>query len=90
MERIPPTLDMTPDGAFRSPPQMRGAVPFSFKLLAGAVLVAVVAGAVSMAALALWLFSMMLPVLIIAGGVAYLSLRYRRWQSLRAGRDLRP
>lgn len=83
MDRIPPTLDMTPDGAFRRPPPMGGGAPLSFKLLAGAVLVAVVAGAIAVAALALWVVALLLPVVIVAGGVAWATMRYRRWQLLR-------
>ncbi len=90
MNRIPPTLDMTPDGAFRRLPPASGGVPLSFKVLAGAVLVALLAGAISVAALAIWVVSLLLPVIVIAGGVAYAALRYRRWQLLRGARDLRP
>ena len=90
MTRLPPTLDMLPDGSFRAPPPPPRGVPLSFKLLVGAILVALVAAAIAVAALALWLFSMILPVVIIAGAVAWATLKFRRWQLLRGARNLRP
>ncbi|HYZ64748.1 MAG TPA: hypothetical protein VE650_20020 [Acetobacteraceae bacterium] len=89
MNRIPPTLDMLPDGSFRSPPPPTG-VPLSTKLLFGAVLVAMVAGAIAVAAVAVWVLSMVLPVLVVAGVVAWGLIKYRRWQLLRGARNLRP
>jgi hypothetical protein len=89
MSRIPPTLDMLPDGRFRTPPPPPG-VPLSFKLMIGAVLVAVVAGAIAFAALALWVLSLILPVVIIAGAFAWVMVKVRRWQLLRGARNLRP
>ena len=90
MNRIPPTLDMLPDGSFRSEPRATAGVPISAKLMFGAVLVALVAGAISVAALALWLLSLALPVLILAGVGAWAAYRFRRSQLLRGARDLRP
>ena len=84
----PPVLDMTPDGQFREPlRQGAGAprVPASFKLLIGAVVVAILAGTAAVAALALWVVSMLLPVMIIAGGVAYAAFKYRQWRGRGAG-----
>jgi hypothetical protein len=91
MNRIPPTLDMLPDGSFRRPPPLpAGGVPLSFKLVVVAVLVAVVLGAIAVAALALWVFSMILPVLILAAVGAWAAVKLRRWQLLRGARHLRP
>jgi len=90
MNRIPPTLDMLPDGSFRSAPPPMGGVPFSFKLTVAAILVAVVAGAIAVAAFALWVLSMILPVLILAGVAAWVAVKFRRWQLLRGARNLRP
>jgi len=90
MNRIPPTLDMLPDGSFQSPPRTAAGVPWSFKLMVGAILVALVAGAVAVAALALWVFSMALPVLIVAFLAAWVAVKFRRWQLLRGARHLRP
>jgi hypothetical protein len=84
--RTPPVIDMTPDGRFREPVRQRpdvGAanrVPASFKLLIGAVVVAVLAGTAAVAALALWVVSMLLPAMVIAGGVAYAAFKYRQWR----------
>jgi len=89
MNRVPPTLDMLPDGRFRTAPPVAG-VPLSFKLLVGAILVAVVAGSVAIAAFALWVLSVMLPVLVLAGVGAWAAVRFRRWQLLRGARHLRP
>ncbi len=87
MNRIPPTLDMSPDGSFRRTPP--AGPPLSLKLLVVAVLVAMVAAAVSVAALALWVVSLMLPVLILAGAAVWGLMAYRRWQVVRGARDLR-
>ena len=77
---------MTPDGRFPEPARQRppfGAasrVPVSFKLLIGAAVVALLAGTAAVAALALWIVSMLLPVMVIAAGVAYATFRYRKWR----------
>lgn len=80
--RTPPVIDMTPDGQFREPLRPRAApgVPVSVKVLIGAVLVAVLAGTAAVAALALWVVSMLLPVLLIAAGVAWATFKYRQWR----------
>lgn len=90
MERQPPTIDMMPDGTFRLPPQQRGPgirfgsnlgmVPLSTKLLVAAVLLTVVAGCVAVAAFAIWVLSMLLPVIVLGGAAAYLLVRFKRWQ----------
>ena len=87
--RTPPLIDMTPDGRFPEPLRQgpaHGGVPVSFKLLIGAVVVAVLAGTAAVAALALWLVSMLLPVMVLAGGVAYVAFKYRQWRGGAAGR----
>lgn len=84
--RIPPTIDMAPDGTFRSPaPGARA--PLSFKLLLTATVIAVVAGAMAVAALALWVAALLLPVVLGAAFVAWATLRYRRWKN--GGRPVR-
>ena len=79
---------MRPDGSFMA--LERRTAPLSLKVMIGAVLVAVVAGAMAFAALALWVFSMVLPVLIGAGLVAWGTMKFRRWQAGRRGGTLRP
>ncbi len=78
-ERNPPVLDMAPDGTFRTRPSGLRA-PLSFKLLLGATIVAVMAGAFAVAALALWVAALLLPVVIIAAGVAFAAFKYRQWR----------
>lgn len=79
---MPPTIDMRPDGSFRQPPRP-GVVPLSAKMMLAAVVVAAVGVSVLVAALAIWVVSMLLPVVIIAGAGAYALYKYRRWQLLR-------
>ena len=72
-------IDMTPDGQFRSPPRSS----ISTQLLAGAVLVAVVAGGLAFAAFALWIALLLLPVVALALLAAVLLLRFKLWQARR-------
>ena len=96
MTRTPPILDMRPDGTFQDgtfragpSPQPAGQpfraapfrVPVSAKLMIGGALVAAVGVSLAVAFLAIWLVSMILPVVIIAGGVAWAAMRMRRWRS---------
>ena len=76
------------DGSFAAP--QRRTAPISFKLMVGAILLAVVAGAIAFAALALWILSMVLPVVIGAVLFAWATMKFRRWQASRSGRTLRP
>ncbi len=89
MSRIPPVIDMAPDGTFRTkPPGMRA--PLSFKLLLGATIVAVLAGAAAVAALALWIAALLLPVAVIAVVVAWGTYQYRVWRRRGASGAGRP
>ena len=72
-------LDMTPDGRFRGPPR----APLTTRIIAGAVLLAVVAGGVALAAFALWVALLMIPVAILAVVVAVLTIRFRMWRARR-------
>ncbi len=82
MERVPPTIDMRLDGSFRTPPRAPG-LPLSFKLMVAGGLVAMVAGSLAMAALAIWVFSMLLPVIVMAGLFGWGMVMFRRWQMTR-------
>ena len=73
-------IDMTPEGEFVPPPR----VPFTTRLLGIAVLVAVIAGAVALASLALWIALTLIPIALAAALVAYVVVR---WQAWRAGRS---
>ena len=74
-----PVLDMTPDGQFRTPPP----TPWASRILRYAIVVAVVAGGLAIAALALWFALMLIPVVLGAALVAYFALRWRVWQAQR-------
>jgi membrane protein implicated in regulation of membrane protease activity len=71
---------MTVNGEFVSPPK----VPMSSRILVWAVLVAVIAGALSLAALALWVALLILPVALGAAVVAWAMFRYRVWRAQRS------
>lgn len=90
-QRIPPVIDMTPDGRFRpEPPRpnlLRG-TPLSFRIMVGAVVVAAVTLAAIVAVFALWVLALLIPVAAGAALIAYLSLKWRRWQRGRAGAGL--
>ena len=73
-------LDMTPDGQYRTPRR----APITTQILAGAVLVAVIAGGLAFAAFALWIALLLVPVVILAVLVAVLTLRFKLWQARRA------
>ncbi len=81
-----PTIDMTPEGEFRTPPPM----PWSARILRYAIVVAAIAGALAVAALALWFALMLIPVAIGAALVAYGVLRWRMWKAGRAYRGPGP
>jgi predicted lysophospholipase L1 biosynthesis ABC-type transport system permease subunit len=85
--RSGPQLDMTPDGQFLERPRETPAE----KLLRYGIVVAVIAGLVALAAFALWLALILIPVVILAAAVAYAAFRWRMWKLGRsAGGELRP
>lgn len=75
-----PELEMTLNGEFVSPPQL----PLGNRLLLWAIIVAVIAGALCVAAFALWLALIILPVAVGAGVVAWGMYRYRIWRMQRS------
>lgn len=77
MSRRPPTIDMLPDGSFRTPYQ---GLPLSTKLMIGGAIVAALAGSVVIAMLALWLVTMLIPVVVVAALIAYIAYRVKRWR----------
>ena len=82
-----PELDMTLEGEFISPQP----APLANRLLLWAIIVAVMAGALCIAAFALWLALLILPVAVGAGVVVWGMYRYRLWrmqQSLGGQRDV--
>jgi hypothetical protein len=76
-KRRPPELDMTLEGEFVAPPK----VPITQRILTWAILVAVITGAVSLGAFALWLALLILPVALGAAAVAYAMYRYSAWKA---------
>ena len=80
---------MLPDGSFRVPPAAPR-VPLAVKVMLGAGAVAVVGIFLLIVTLAVSILSAILPVVIIAGGVAWAAMRWQRRQLLRGHRDLRP
>ncbi len=68
------------DGEFVAP--RRPAWPF--RLGVAAVLAAVVLGGVALAALALWVAMLLIPLAIVAGLIGWAALRFQVW---RAGRS---
>ena len=72
-----PTLDMTPEGEFVTPPRPT----WSGKVMRYAIVVAVLAGMLAVAALVLWAALILIPVAIGAALVAYGLFRYRLWQA---------
>ena len=76
----PPELEMTLNGEFISPPK----APISTRILMWAVVVAVIAGALSVAAFALWIALIILPVAFGAAVVAWAMFRYRVWKAQRS------
>jgi len=76
-QRQPPELDMTIDGEFVAPPK----VPISSRILMWAIVTAVMAGAICLAAFALWIALIILPVAFGAAVVAWAVLRYRVWSA---------
>ena len=80
-----PTLDMTLDGGFRAPRAARPA--WGLRIGVAAALVAVLGLAVIGAALAVWVVATLLPVVLIAGLVAWVALKVQVWR-LRRGRSM--
>lgn len=79
-QRRPPQLDMTIDGEFVSPPKP----PVSSRILMGAIVVAILAGALSLAAFALWVALIILPVAFAAAVIAWAMFRFQLWRAQRS------
>ena len=73
---------MTIEGEFRTPPKP----PVLNRMLVWAVLIAVISGAIALAAIALWLALIILPIAVAAAIVAWAIYRYQAW---RAGTSIR-
>ena len=84
----PETIDMTPDGKIgdggRTGPALRLSWPM--RVAAAGVVVAVLAGFAASAVILLWLASILIPIAVVAGLVAYAAFRFQVWRVRRAGK----
>jgi hypothetical protein len=74
-DHVPPDLDLLPDGSFR--PRRP---PLAVRVFRWAVVIALLAGALALAAVALWFALVLIPVAIGAGLIAWLAFRYQLWR----------
>jgi hypothetical protein len=77
IDNRPPEIDMLPDGTFRAPRRP----PIVSRVFFWAVLIASIAGALSLAAFALWVALIILPVALAAGLIAYAAFRFQLWRA---------
>jgi hypothetical protein len=77
MREPPPDLEMTLDGHFVTPPRP----PLLTRIMIWAIVIAVIAGGLSIAAFALWLAFIILPVALGAAAIAWLVFRYQVWRA---------
>lgn len=82
--RIPPQIDMRIDGRFVSPKR----ASWPAKIAGVAILVAVLAGAIGLAALALWVATLLIPIAVLAAVIAWIALRFQAWRAP-ANRNIR-
>lgn len=79
---------MTINGEFRTPPKP----PILTRILIWAVIIAVITGGFALAAFALWLALIILPVALGAAVVAWMIWRFQMWRARssigRGGRDV--
>jgi len=66
---------MTLDGEFVAPPRQ----PVGSRVMIWAIIVTALAGTLAIAAFALWLLLMILPIIIGAGAIAYAIYRVQLW-----------
>jgi len=75
-DRLPPELDLLPDGSFR--PRR---VPLASRIFAWAIVIAAMAAALAVAAFALWFALILIPIVLLAGLIAWLAFRYQMWRA---------
>lgn len=71
-----PIIDMTPSGEF---PRRTG-TPISVHILRAAVMVAVLGAALALAAFALWVALLLIPIVFAAAVIGWLAFRWRMWK----------
>jgi Flp pilus assembly protein TadB len=89
-KRPPIIIDMTPEGEFRDPPPpqpRRGLDSLLARLGGVAMLVALSAGGLLLAALALLAIGVLLPIVLAAGAIGALTLWWRSRKARSIGED---
>ena len=76
----PPEIELLPDGSYRP---RRPSI--AARIFAWAVVIAVAAGALAVAAFALWFALILIPVVVVAGVIAWLAFRYQLWRTRQRG-----
>ena len=79
-DRRPPEIELLPDGSYRS-----RRPPIATRIFAWAVVIAVAAGALAVAAFALWFALILIPVVVAAALIAWLAFRYQLWRTRQRG-----
>jgi membrane protein implicated in regulation of membrane protease activity len=75
-ERSAPELDMTLEGEFVSPPRL----PITSRILVWVILIAVIAGSLTLAAFALWLALLIFPIALGAAIIAWVLFKFQVWR----------
>lgn len=90
--RRPPIIDMTPEGEFREPPlRQPGRFDRVLARVGGiAILLAVAAGGLVLAALAVLSLAVLLPIALVAAAIGAGSLWWRLRRAQRAGGGVPP
>jgi hypothetical protein len=73
---MPPEIELLPDGSYR--PRRP---PIAARIFAWAAVIAVVALALVVASFALWFALILIPVVVVAGAIAWLAFRYQVWRA---------
>jgi hypothetical protein len=79
-DRRPPEIELLPDGSYR--PRRP---PIAARIFAWAIVIAVAAGALAVAAFALWFALILIPVVVVAALIAWLAFRYQLWRARQRG-----
>ncbi|MGH7212556.1 MAG: hypothetical protein ACREF1_13980 [Acetobacteraceae bacterium] len=80
-DREPPELEMTLDGQFTRRP---AAVGLPAKIAIVAIVVAIVASGIALAALAVWIALMLIPIAAAAGLIVWGAMRFLLWRARRS------
>ena len=84
--RFPPMIEMSVDGRFIDPRR----ISWPTRIAGVAIMIAVVAGAIGIAAIALWMATLLIPLAVLAGCVAWIAYKFQNWRNgSTPGRDIR-